>query len=214
VPGRSGIGVLGGTFDPIHVGHLAAAGAVAERLGLDRVIFVPTGQPWMKAVPPQAGPAERLRMVELAISHDPRFEVSSVDIDRPGPTYAVDTMADLQACHAGQPPGQPVEWYFIVGVDALAGFMRWREPARLLTMTRLVAVTRPGHERPTLPLPPEAVELVVIPPVDVSSTAIRALVAEGRPITGMVAPAVEQYIAARGLYRGSRAGHHQSGDGP
>lgn len=215
MPDPCRIGVLGGTFDPIHAGHLAVAGAVADRLGLDRVIFVPSGQPWMKAAPPQAGPADRLRMVELAIVQDPRFEVSRVDIDRPGPTYAVDTMADLQDAHGRQSAGQQVDWHFIVGVDALAGFMQWREPSRLLTMTRLVAVTRPGHARPVVPLPADAVDFIAVPPVDVSSTRIRALVAEGRSITGLVAPAVEHYISAHGLYRASRSpGHQAAGERP
>jgi len=196
---------MGGTFDPIHLGHLAAARGAADSLGLERVIFVPCGQPWMKPAAPQAGAGDRLRMVELAIDQDPRFEASRVDIDRPGPTYAVDTMADLQQAYARQFPGQQADWSLIVGVDALAGLMRWREPDRLLTLTRLVAVTRPGHPTPALPLPADAVTLVPVPPVDVSSTRIRQLVAEGESITGMVAPAVEHYIAEHHLYRGAMA---------
>ena len=134
------IGVMGGTFDPIHHGHLVAASEVADRFGLDEVVFVPTGQPWQKA-DREVSPAEdRYLMTVVATASNPRFSVSRVDIDRGGPTYTVDTLADL---HAERPDA---ELFFITGADALAQILSWRDVDELFALAHFVGVTRPGYE--------------------------------------------------------------------
>lgn len=196
------IGVMGGTFDPIHLGHTAAAASAATQLGLDLVLFVPAGQPWMKQATPQASAEDRFRMVELAVRFDDRFRASRVDIDRRGPTYTVDTLADLQAAHAHQAD----QWYLFVGADALADLPRWRSPERVLAMAHLVGLTRPGHRlaMPALDvpgLPAASFTLLDVPAVDVSSTTIRAMVRAGASIDGLVDDLVATYIADHSLYR-------------
>jgi nicotinate-nucleotide adenylyltransferase len=194
------IGVIGGTFDPIHLGHLAAATQVADRLELDRVILAPAGEPWHKRESPGASPEDRFHMVELAVAADPRFMVTRVDIDRPGPTFTTDTLRDLQAERAASGDTDDDMWFFIAGADALADFMQWREPLSILEQAHLVGVTRPGHALAAPVLPSGSYTLVEIPDVDISSTDIRERVRTGQSIVGLVLPAVESYIRERGLY--------------
>ena len=149
------IGVMGGSFDPVHNGHLVAASEVAHRFALDRVIFSPTGEAWHKSSP-NGAPAElRYLMTVVATASDPRFDVTRVDIDRPGPTYTVDTLRDLQQAVADA--GDTAEWFFITGADALADIVGWRDPDGILARAHLVGVTRPGHvlkDPGCLPAPP------------------------------------------------------------
>ncbi len=193
------IGVMGGSFDPIHNGHLVAASEVAHRFALDRVVFSPTGDPWHKAHP-GASAQMRYLMAVAATEGDPRFEVTRVDIDRPGPTYTVDTLRDLQAGFAGTHPGDTAEWYFITGADALASIVGWRDPERILAKAHLIGVTRPGHVLADPGLPEGSATLVEVPALAISSTDIRARVARGAPITYLVPDAVARLIAAHGLY--------------
>lgn len=190
------LGVMGGTFDPIHHGHLVAASEVAHLLDLDQVVFVPTGQPWQKSARPVSDPETRFQMTVIATAGDPRFTVSRVDIERGGPTYTVDTLRDLSA----QRP--QAAFYFITGADALTSFMTWRDPHEVLDMAQLVAVTRPGHQLDAAHLPTGPVTVVEIPALAISSTDCRVRVADGAPITYLVPAGVEVFIAKTGLYRG------------
>ncbi|MEV0650897.1 nicotinate-nucleotide adenylyltransferase [Phytomonospora sp. NPDC050363] len=190
------VGVMGGTFDPIHNGHLVAASESAEKLGLDEVVFVPAGQPWQKE-DRQISPAEdRYMMTVLATAGHPGFHVSRVDIDRPGPTYAVDTLRDIRGLYRPK-----TELFFITGADALAGLSTWKDADELLHLARFVGVSRPGYDLFDIRLPPGSVELVEIPLMDISSTDCRRRVAQGRPLWGLVPDDVVRYIAQRGLYR-------------
>ena len=197
------IGVLGGTFDPIHSGHLIIAEEAGLKLGLARVLFVPARQQWLKTGRNIAPAAHRVEMVKLAIATNPNFEISAVDIDRPGPSYSVDTIAILQ-----QQMGAEAKIFFLVGWDSLAELPQWKEPDRLIQLCKLVAVTRPGFSRPDLkalePAVPGVTQSVVwldIAPVDISSTDIRERVAQGLSIHGLVPEAVESYIKEHKLYR-------------
>jgi nicotinate-nucleotide adenylyltransferase len=190
------IGVMGGTFDPIHNGHLVAASEVAHEFNLERVIFAPTGEPWHKTR--TSTPAElRYLMAVIATAADPRFAVTRVDIDRPGPTYTVDTIADLDA----QFEGSDVTWFFITGADALADILQWRDAERVLARVELVGVTRPGHELTDPGLPKSSVHLMEIPAVAISSTDIRSRVAKGAPIEYLVPDGVARFIEKHRLYR-------------
>jgi nicotinate-nucleotide adenylyltransferase len=185
---------MGGTFDPVHLGHLVAASEVAHRFGLGEVVFVPTGEPWQKG---SVSPAEdRYLMTVVATAPDPRFSVSRVDIDRDGPTYTVDTLRDLRAQY-----GPDVELFFITGADALSAILTWHDHAEVLRLAHLVGVTRPGHALTDPGLPEGAVTLVEVPALAISSTDVRARVAAGEPITYLVPDGVERYIGKRGLYR-------------
>ena len=193
---------MGGTFDPIHNGHLVAASEVASRFLLDEVVFVPTGQPWQKTDPdgPDArgytvSPAEdRYLMTVIATASNPRFTVSRVDIDRDGPTYTADTLADLSRLHPD------AELYFITGADALSQILSWRKVDELFEMAHFVGVTRPGYRLGGEHLPAGSVTLVEVPAMAISSTDCRARVAEGRPVWYLVPDGVVQYIAKRKLY--------------
>lgn len=188
------VGVMGGTFDPIHLGHLVAASEVSYRFALDRVMFVPTGRPWQKR---EVSAAEhRVAMTELAVRDDPRFAVSRVDVDREGPTYTVDTLRDLRA-----EVGDDVELFFITGADALGAILTWRDPAEVLRLAHLVGVTRPGHELADPGLPEGSVSLVEVPAMAISSTDLRARVASGAPVRYLVPTSVEHYVHEHGLYR-------------
>jgi len=193
------LGVMGGTFDPIHLGHLVAASEVAHLFALDEVVFVPTGEPWQKAERAVTDPETRFLMTAIATADDPRFTVSRVDIERAGPTYTVDTLRDLAAQHPG------AELFFITGADALASIMTWRDPDDVLALAHLVAVTRPGHDLDAAHLPPGAATVVEIPALAISSTDCRERVAAGAPITYLVPAGVERFIAERGLYRAGAA---------
>jgi nicotinate-nucleotide adenylyltransferase len=196
--GEVRIGVMGGTFDPIHHGHLVAASEVAHIFSLDEVIFVPTGQPWQKQSR-QVSPAEdRYLMTVIATASNPRFSVSRIDIDRPGPTYTIDTLRDLRAER-----GEDAEFYFITGADALSRMLSWQDVDELFTLARFVGCTRPGHRLTGQGLPEDKVSLVEIPALAISSTGCRQRVAEGEPIWYLVPDGIVQYIAKRGLYRNS-----------
>jgi nicotinate-nucleotide adenylyltransferase len=196
------IGVLGGTFDPIHLAHLAVAEAVKAELGLREVIFVPAGQPWLKANNYISAAEHRVQMVRLAIAGKSYFRLSTMEIDRPGPSYTVDTMAELR----GQINASD-ELYFILGWDNLAELPRWREPARLIQLCYLVAVPRPGYCVPDLmklakEIPGISKRVIVMdkPQLDISATEIRKRLSRGEPIDDLVPEAVAEYIKRQRLY--------------
>ncbi len=191
------LGVMGGTFDPIHHGHLVAASEVAHRFALDEVVFVPTGQPWQKSGRSVTAAEKRYLLTVVATADDPRFTVSRVDIDREGPTYTADTLRDLRR---ERPDAQ---LYFITGADALGSILSWRDPEDVLALAHLVGVTRPGHAASAAHLPPGSATIVEIPALAISSTDCRARVAAGAPISYLVPVGVDRYIAKLGLYRGS-----------
>ncbi len=187
------IGVMGGTFDPIHHGHLVAASEVAQSFDLDEVIFVPTGQPWQKS---GVSPSEhRYLMTVIATASNPRFTVSRVDIDRAGPTYTIDTLRELKT----QRPD--AELFFITGADALAQILSWREHDELWDLAHFVAVSRPGHVLSTAGLPTDDVSQLEIPALAISSTDCRDRVEHGNPVWYLVPDGVVQYIAKHHLYR-------------
>lgn len=194
------LGVMGGTFDPIHHGHLVAAAAVADSFDLDEVIFVPTGEPWQKAAHLPGGrevspPEDRYLMTVIATASNPRFSVSRVDIDRPGRTYTIDTLRDLRVAR-----GPAAEFFFITGADALADLLTWRDPEALFSLAHFVGCTRPGHVLADPGLPGARVSLVEVPALAISSTDCRERVGAGRPLWYLVPDGVVQYIAKRGLY--------------
>ena len=187
---------MGGTFDPIHHGHLVAASEVQARFDLDEVMFVPTGQPYEKG---RVSPAEdRYLMTVVATASNPRFHVSRADIDRDGPTYTVDTLRDMRAVY-----GQSAELYFITGADALARIMSWRDALTMLGLAHFIGVTRPGFELTNEHLPADSVTLVEVPAMAISSSDCRNRVAAGLPVWYLVPDGVVQYINKRGLYRDS-----------
>jgi nicotinate-nucleotide adenylyltransferase len=194
------IGVMGGSFDPIHIGHLVAASEVAHRFGLDRVVFSPTGQAWHKAPDGRAGAEVRYLMTVVATAADPRFHVTRVDIERDGPTYTVDTLRELQEEFGREHSGDTAEWFFITGADALADILEWRDPDQIVAAAHLVGVTRPGHALSDPGLPTARVSLVEIPALAISSTDIRDRVRAGAPITYLVPEGVAHLIAKHGLY--------------
>ncbi len=196
------IGVFGGTFDPIHFGHLTVARSVQSTLGLARVVFVPAGQPWLKAGMEVSPTKDRLEMVRLAIRRRKTFELSTIEADKPGPSYTVDTMETLQ-----RQSGLEAELIFLLGSDALVDLPKWKEPQRLVRLYRLAAFARPGWKLPDLKALEEAVPgvadrviFVEVPQVDISATEIRRRRAEGRSIRRMVPRAVEEYILQHRLY--------------
>ncbi len=189
------VGVMGGTFDPIHHGHLVAASEVAHRYRLDEVVFVPTGDPWQKSSPISS--EHRYLMAVIATAEDPRFTVSRVDIDRDGPTYTVDTLADLQEHY-----GPRVRLHFITGADALAQFRTWRDPERILAQAELIGVTRPEHELSAADLPASDVSVVAVTALAISSTEIRRRVRDDLPIEYLLPRGVAAYVRKHSLYRG------------
>jgi nicotinate-nucleotide adenylyltransferase len=194
---------MGGTFDPIHNGHLVAASEVADLFRLDEVVFVPTGQPWQKERRHVSPAEDRYLMTVIATASNPRFSVSRVDIDRGGPTYTKDTLRELHALHPD------ADLYFITGADAVASILTWQGVEEMFGLARFVGVSRPGY---TLngdhiaaafdTLSPDALTLVEIPALAISSSDCRARAAEGRPIWYLVPDGVAQYVSKRGLYRG------------
>jgi nicotinate-nucleotide adenylyltransferase len=188
------IGVMGGTFDPIHHGHLVAASEVQAKFDLDRVIFVPTGQPWQKSSRAVSPAEDRYLMTVIATASNPRFSVSRVDIDRDGPTYTVDTLTDLKAEHPGS------NLFFITGADALEQILTWRRAADSFALAHFIGVTRPGYTLNDHHLPPGAVSLIEVPAMAISSTDCRARTAAGLPVWYLVPDGVVQYISKTGLY--------------
>lgn len=188
------IGVMGGTFDPIHHGHLVAASEVADRFALDEVIFVPTGQPWQKSEREVSPAEDRYLMTVVATASNPRFSVSRVDIDRDGPTYTADTLADLHATVPG------AQLFFITGADALQQILSWRKIDELFRYAHFVGVTRPGYDLADGHLPDGSVSTVEVPAMAISSSECRSRVAAGRPVWYLVPDGVVQYISKRNLY--------------
>jgi nicotinate-nucleotide adenylyltransferase len=199
---------MGGTFDPIHNGHLIAASEAADLFELDEVVFVPTGQPWQKKNRHVSPAEDRYLMTVIATASNPRFSVSRVDIDRGGPTYTKDTLRDL---HALNPD---TDLYFITGADALASILTWQGVEEMFALARFVGVSRPGytlngdHIMAALgSLPADALTLVEVPALAISSSDCRARAAQGRPIWYLVPDGVVQYVSKRRLYRGLTPTH-------
>jgi len=201
---RRRLDVMGGTFDPIHHGHLVAASEVADLFGLDEVVFVPTGQPWQKDRHVTAA-EDRYLMTVIATASNPRFSVSRVDVDRGGPTYTTDTLRDLRAVHPES------DLFFITGADALATILTWQGCEELFGLATFIGVSRPGYELTGShvvaafgKLPDGALRLVEVPALAISSTDCRRRAADGRPIWYLVPDGVVQYVAKRNLYRVSQ----------
>ena len=194
------IGILGGTFDPIHEGHLRIAESACDCLGLDKVIFIPAGRPWLKSGQSVTDPVHRLAMVELAIEGNPHFEVSRIEIERPGPTYTVDTLTELRHCMGD------AELYLILGMDSVRDLGRWRQPERIFELCSVVAVSRPGvadvstgYLEQVFPASAGRVRTVSGPMADTSSTDIRSRVEEDATLRD-VPDSVRDYIHKHALY--------------
>ena len=222
------VGLVGGTFNPIHLGHLLIAEEARERLGLEEIVFIPTGQPWMKEGCPLTPPHHRLNMIRLAIQANPFFRVSSMEMDRPGPTYTVDTLSELHNQTGGSD-----DLYLVLGVDSLREFPRWKQPEKILELCSLVASPRPGypemdqgflkgihpsattvrptrssksvndplHSEPRLDISDNKLVFLEGPLVDISGTEIRRRVSQGMSVRYQVPDDVERYIYCYGLYR-------------
>ena len=198
------VGILGGTFDPVHVGHLIIAEEALSRLALDQLLFIPTGQPWLKADQALSAAEHRLKMVELAIASNPRLGVSRIEVDRPGPTYTVDTLEQLK-----RDLGDDVQLYFILGLDTLEQFHRWEQPERIIELCELAIASRPGFQNSRIldeqlgryPILGSKVNFMAAPVMDISGSSIRLRASEGRSIKYRVPEAVERYIDRQGLYR-------------
>ena len=202
---RQRLGVMGGTFDPIHHGHLVAASEVAAEFRLDEVVFVPTGHPWQKADRKVALAEDRYLMTTIATASNPRFSVSRVDVDRPGSTYTLDTLRDLRAER-----GDEVDLFFITGADALSQILTWHGVLELFQLAHFVGVSRPGvplEKSDIAHLPGDKVTLLEVPALAISSTDCRNRVAAGLPIWYLVPDGIVQYIAKRGLYRRDKESH-------
>jgi nicotinate-nucleotide adenylyltransferase len=190
------LGVMGGTFDPIHYGHLVAASEAASAFELDKVLFVPTGEPWQKQTITDA--EHRLAMTKLAIDGNSLFEISTVDVRRAGPTYTLDTLRDI---HESNPEA---DVFFITGADSIAQIDSWKDSSQIWPLAHFVGVTRPGH---SLEVPKSAageVSLLEIPALAISSTDIRARVESGKPIDYLLPNSVIEYIHANHLYQGTK----------
>jgi nicotinate-nucleotide adenylyltransferase len=190
------IGVMGGTFDPIHHGHLAAASEAGHVFALDEVVFVPAGQPWQKSGRTLAPAEDRYLMTAIATAPDPLFSVSRIEIDRPGETYTIDTARALQAEH-----GADAALFFILGADSLSRLSTWHEPDELLGLVHFIGLARGRHQLAAGSLGEDQFSLLEMPEIEVSSTVVRARVKAGLPIRYLVPDDVVQYISKRGLYR-------------
>ena len=189
---RPRIGVMGGTFDPIHNGHLVAASEVADAFKLDEVIFVPTGAPWHKKA--VTSTEHRYLMTVIATAANPSFTVSRVDIDRPGITYTIDTLTEISNLHPD------ADLFFISGADAIAQILAWKEIEKLWSMATFVAVTRPGHKLELPAVKEASIAVLEVPALAISSTDVRDRVIGGKPIWYLVPDGVVQYIAKHELY--------------
>ncbi|OEV02728.1 nicotinate-nucleotide adenylyltransferase [Streptomyces oceani] len=198
--GRRRLGVMGGTFDPVHHGHLVAASEVAARFHLDEVVFVPTGQPWQKTHQRVSPAEDRYLMTVIATASNPQFSVSRSDIDRGGRTYTIDTLHDLRA------ENPDADLYFITGADALSQILTWRDAEELFGLAHFIGVTRPGHTLADPGLPDGGVSLVEVPALAISSTDCRARVERGDPVWYLVPDGVVRYISKRQLYRNRAEG--------
>jgi nicotinate-nucleotide adenylyltransferase len=191
------LGVMGGTFDPIHYGHLVTAEEALDQFELEGVLFVPTGQPWMKEHEVVSPAEDRYLMTVIATASNPLFSVSRVEVDRDGPTHAVETLRVLKA-------DLDADLFFITGADAILQILQWKEPEELFELARFIAATRPGYDMAGFEIPEpgaDAVTLMNVPALAISSTDIRARVAAGRPIHYLVPEGVKSYIEKAGLYR-------------
>jgi len=202
---------MGGTFDPIHHGHLVAASEVADLFGLDEVVFVPTGQPWQKRERLVTAAEDRYLMTVIATAANPRFSVSRVDIDRGGATYTKDTLHDLAALRPD------TDLYFITGADALASILSWQNWEELFSLAKFIGVSRPGYEldgehiaAALKALPEDTLHLVEVPALAISSSDCRTRAESGRPIWYLVPDGVVQYVSKRGLYRSQSEGQSQA----
>jgi nicotinate-nucleotide adenylyltransferase len=193
-PLKKRLGVMGGTFDPIHHGHLVAASEVASLFHLDEVVFVPTGRPWQKSGRPVSPAEDRYLMTVIATASNPQFSVSRIDIDRSGPTYTIDTLRELQSEHPD------ADLFFITGADALEQILSWRDAEELFGLAHFIGVTRPGHTLTDPGLPEGGVSLVEVPALAISSTDCRERVARGEPVWYLVPDGVVRYIDKRHLY--------------
>jgi nicotinate-nucleotide adenylyltransferase len=207
------IGILGGTFDPPHNGHLLLAEEVRRQLKLDKVIFIPAGEPWVKASQRVSPAAERLEMVKQAVTGRTFFSVSDMEVRRPGPSYTWETLVELKKRYPDD------ELYFILGWDILHSLPLWQEPQRIIQSACLVSAPRVGAPRPDIEALEAAVPgigcrtiILTQPRIDVSATAIRKLVELGQPVDHLVPPDVAAYISARGLYKTKHTSEHQSSE--
>jgi len=193
------LGVMGGTFDPIHYGHLVTAEEAQVQFALDAVVFVPTGHPWMKEEREVSPAEDRYLMTVIATASNPRFQVSRVEIDRDGPTYTVDTLRLLGA------ENPDAELYFITGADAMLEILEWKDPEEVLSIAHFIAATRPGYDlarfESSAPTRTANVSLMTIPALAISSTDVRMRVHEGRPIRYLVPEGVKSYVEKARLYR-------------
>ena len=194
------LGVMGGTFDPIHHGHLVTAEEALWQFELDEVLFVPTGEPWMKEDSRVTPPEDRYLMTVIATAGNPHFSVSRVEIDRLGPSYTRDTLSALR-----EGEGEGAELYFITGADAILEIFHWKDPEEVLSLAHVIAATRPGYDiarfEAEAPTRHPNVSVMTVPALAISSTDIRGRVAEGRPIRYLVPEGVKTYIDKAGLYR-------------
>jgi nicotinate-nucleotide adenylyltransferase len=198
---------MGGTFDPVHHGHLVAASEVAHFFALDEVVFVPTGQPWQKTGRKVAAAEDRYLMTVIATASNPRFSVSRIDVERPGPTYTVDTLRDMREIH-----GPDVDFFFITGADALEQMLGWHNADDMFRLAHFIGCTRPGHRLADPGLPEGQVSLVEVPALAISSSECRERVRAGEPIWYLVPDGIVQYINKRRLYRDDHGDHGDHGD--
>lgn len=189
------VGVMGGTFDPIHHGHLVAASEVAHLFHLDEVVFVPTGQPYQKDLTQVTSAEDRYLMTVIATAENPQFSVSRMEIDRGGPTYTIDTLREMRQLY-----GTDVEMFFITGADALGAILSWQNVDELFELAHFVGCNRPGHRLTDPGLPDGKVSLVEVPALSISSTECRERVRKGEPIWYLVPDGIVRYINKTGLY--------------
>ena len=196
------IGILGGTFDPAHLGHLGIANAAKNQESLDRVLLIPAGHPRLKHSVPSASVEHRLEMVRLAVVDTPGFEVCDIEADRPGPTYSVDTLVELSA-----KMGPTASLFFILGMDVLSQLHRWKDPERVLALCKLLVLDRPGEQDfdwdefyQRMPEAKGRIQVVTTPLMDVSATELRRKAAAGDVLTGLVPDVVGEYIRRQKLY--------------
>jgi len=194
------LGVMGGTFDPIHHGHLVTAEEALQQFELDGVVFVPTGRPWMKEHEKVSPPEDRYLMTVVATASNPLFRVSRLEVDRDGPTYTVDTLGGIRAEF-----GDDTDLFFVTGADAVLEIFQWKDPQELFDLAHFIAATRPGFDLADFEGHAETrhpgITVMNIPALAISSTDIRARVAQGRPIRYLVPEGVKSYIEKAGLYR-------------